>query len=112
MQGEMRAVQHSGAGLNDGSAELPVTHEHAGHEHGSAASETDEHSEAHDKCSVCSVFCSVTPLASGLPSVLAPPAHAAGLFPDLSAPHPSFLSRTGRSHPPEPCDPLRPRREA
>jgi hypothetical protein len=97
-QGELRAVQGSAAGFHDGSPVRSV-HEHPAHEHGSAASDRDVPPGPHDPCSVCSAFCSVTPLVGGLPSVFAPPTRSVGVFPDLSAPPPSFLS-DGQERPP------------
>lgn len=93
MQGQLRVTLH------DGTAEVGVTHEHRAHEHGSAAFGDEVQTAPHDQCNFCSAFCSVTPLVSGLPSFLPPPAHPAALFPDFSAPPPSFLS-DGQERPP------------
>ena len=95
MQGELRVMLQS----SDGSGEVRLTHEHSAHEHGSAASGDHGQTGTHDQCNFCSAFCSVTPLVSGLPLIFAPPAHSAALFPDFSAPPPSFLS-DGQERPP------------
>lgn len=99
LQGELVAVQPSVARLHEHSANAGMTHEHAAHEHGSAASDNAGPGGPHDRCNICSAFCSATPLVSSLPVVLVPPVHSAALFPECSAPPPSFLS-DGQERPP------------
>ena len=54
---------------------------------------------AGDECNLCCDFCSVTPLASSLPTLPTAQEHATLSFPDLGAPAPSFLS-DGQERPP------------
>ena len=78
-------------------------HEHHDHasSHSHAADHTADHAAAKvaDRCHLCSAFCSLTPLMSGVPTVAAPPGLAATAFPDFSAPSASFLS-DGQERPP------------
>jgi hypothetical protein len=86
--------------------ELRTVHDHAGDSHAQAGHHHEgeaHHDEAadpgHDKCNLCSAFCSLTPLLSEQPGVPPPPDAPAASFPDFSAPAPSFLS-DGQERPP------------
>jgi hypothetical protein len=72
---------------------------HAVHHHEEAAHHDDAADPGHDKCNLCSAFCSLTPLLSDMPGVPPPLEVPAESFPDFSAPAPSFLS-DGQERPP------------
>jgi hypothetical protein len=72
---------------------------HAGHHHLQAAHHDEAADPGHDKCNLCSAFCSLTPLLSDMPGVPPPLEVPAESFPDFSAPAPSFLS-DGQERPP------------
>lgn len=81
-------------------------HEEAGagvHQHMAGEMGKGEHhhdgAAGHTGCNLCSVRCSVPPLASAVPGVPLPHALASVSFPDLTAPVPSFLSE-GQERPP------------
>lgn len=75
----------------------------AGHEMAAHASHGEAHHHGHagatDKCSTCSAFCSLTPLASQAPRLAVPAKSPTHVFPPLSAPAPTFLS-DGQERPP------------
>ena len=61
---------------------------HAAAEHADGG---NDHAVA-DKCNMCSVYCSLTPLVSSLPAVMMPLGFTAVRFPDLATPPPTFIS--------------------
>lgn len=65
---------------------------HAHHDDGQGLAASDE-------CNMCSAYCSITPLASGVPDLPAPLDPPSIKFPDLSSPAPTFLS-DGQERPP------------
>jgi hypothetical protein len=73
-------------------------HSSAHHDHGGAHHEHDSSGHA-DKCNLCSACCSLTPMVSSSPMLLAPQDLANVSFPDLSAPAPIFFS-DGQERPP------------
>ena len=74
-------------------------HAHAGHHHEAAAHHDEAPASGHDKCNLCSAFCSITPLLSDMPGVPPPLDVPSATFPDFSAPAASFLS-DGQERPP------------
>lgn len=88
---EMPLMEHDGAGHHD-----HASHEAAGHDHGG---HHDQSKFSQDDCDLCAAFCSVTPLASATPVVVASLDPPTTTFPDLLAPAPSFLSG-GQERPP------------
>ena len=75
-------------------------HQHQ-HQHAASHEHTADHDHASsaDRCNLCSAFCSLTPLVGSVPTVAAPLDLAAVVFPDFSAPPPSFFS-DGQERPP------------
>jgi hypothetical protein len=71
-------------------------HDHAHHDHADGAH--DHGGGGHDKCNLCSAFCSVTPMVGAAPTLPAPDLANAS-FPALAAPAASFLS-SGQERPP------------
>jgi hypothetical protein len=98
-QDEVRVLDHSANphALMD-AAMAHAGHDHAAHDHGTGT-DGGESLNAHDKCNLCTAFCSVTPLASGPLIMTAPQDVAAAAFPELFAPPSSFLS-DGQDRPP------------
>lgn len=91
--GEHDPAAHHGHHEADGQA-------HAGH-HGDSVGDHDgdhdggeaRHDAGHDnKCTMCSAFCSATPLPSTVPGLPEPLSAGAAHFPDLDAPAPTFQS--------------------
>ena len=76
-----------------------ASHAHAEHHHDGAAHHDEAADPGHEKCNLCSAFCSLTPLLSEMPGVPPPLEVAAESFPGFSAPAPSFLS-DGQERPP------------
>jgi hypothetical protein len=77
-------------------------HDHAGSAHHGLASGDGHHDHAsteHDKCNLCSAFCSSVPLPSESGGVPEPLNLSTASFPDLAVPAPSFLS-DGQERPP------------
>lgn len=91
MQGTVSVAGH--AGHHD------MGHEAAGHEHGGAGHHEGHDHEVNDKCTMCSAFCSLTPMLSAVPALPEPEALPAIKFPQLSTPAPAFLS-DGQERPP------------
>jgi hypothetical protein len=92
LQVHPHAPDHSSAEMHD--------HHQMGHEHATNAHDArGDASEGSNKCSLCCDLCSVTPLASSLPSVPVPQGVATTSFPALFAPYPSFVSE-GQERPP------------
>lgn len=85
------ALHHAGAldGMADHGLAAHASHDEAHH----------GHADATDKCSTCSAFCCVTPLASHAPRLAAPARLAVHTFPPLTVPAPTFLS-DGQERPP------------
>lgn len=78
----------------------PAMHEEMGH----AMAHDDHHHEgddpgAPDNCNLCTASCGLTPLAGGVPMVVAPLDLMTVAFPDFSVPPPSFVSG-GQERPP------------
>lgn len=69
--------------------------EHAVHD---ATHDTHDHA-SHDKCTMCSAFCSATPLLSASPDLPALPPTGTATYPPLDAPVPTFQS-DGQERPP------------
>lgn len=95
-----------------GAMDHTMAHEHAGqhpghddadgggHDHAGAGGH--DHAQGHtgsDQCSLCSACCSITPLPSTVPKLVAPVDARAVKFPDVSSPAPTFLS-DGQERPP------------
>ena len=72
-------------------------HQHAAHDPGTPSS--GHHADGFGKCNLCCEFCSATPLLSTPPIIPASLNFSSISFPDLAAPHPSFLSE-GQERPP------------
>jgi len=90
-----------------GSAHERVAHDHSSHDHSaehhaaSGATPADHdgtgslefaNPPGHDKCNMCSSFCSAAPLLTEMPTVAAPVEFAHVTFDRLSASAPSFIS--------------------
>ncbi|MBL0726495.1 hypothetical protein [Piscinibacter sp. HJYY11] len=67
---------------------------HHGHDQGQGGDASQD-----NKCTMCSAFCSATPLLSALPGLPAPLPTGGTHFPTLDAPAPTFLS-DGQERPP------------
>jgi hypothetical protein len=74
-------------------------HEHAPHHHAGSAHHAHGDAASDDQCNLCVAFCSVTPLASELPTILAPQEASSLRFPGYAAAPPSFVSG-GQERPP------------
>lgn len=112
VRGAMAAAMLCAPGATGAQSALRVTApdhgEHHGHHHEGGAEwhgQHHGHDEGHDgashdnKCTMCSAFCSATPLLSALPTLPGPVTAAASHFPALDAPAPTFLS-DGQERPP------------
>lgn len=97
-----------------GSAHEQVTHDHGSHDHSAdhhaadnaAAADPDgragpdsANQPGHDKCNMCSAFCSAAPLLTEMPTVAAPAEFERVTFDKPSASAPSFIS-SGPERPP------------
>ena len=79
-----------------------TAHDHAAsHDHAGVSHHDDgEHGQAaSDKCNMCSAYCSLTPLAGTVPTLVEPLGLAAVERSDHTAPAPSFVSG-GQERPP------------
>ncbi|WOB05973.1 DUF2946 family protein [Piscinibacter gummiphilus] len=106
VRGGMAAAMLCGPMGTSGHAEQRVdAPEHHGHHHAGAEAAHAHHGEAagageahhdgagHDnKCTMCSAFCSATPLPSAVPQLPEPATVGATQFADLDAPAPTFQS--------------------
>lgn len=73
---------------------------HAAHEHADSTSHHDHDGSGHaDKCNLCAACCSGTALATVSAMQFHATGQAAGDFPELSSPAPSFVSG-GQERPP------------
>ncbi|MGM9488036.1 hypothetical protein [Ideonella sp. YS5] len=107
VRGAMAAAMLCPPSVIGGQGEMHATHDHqaadmqghSAHHHDAAASHDELPSSDHDKCNLCSAFCSITPLPSDMPGVPPPLDAPAASFPDFSAPAASFLS-DGQERPP------------
>jgi hypothetical protein len=96
--GEVRLMDHPAPGQHHPAAEVHgAGHDHAAHDHASGGQ--DDGTSSQDSCRLCTAFCSVTPMVSSLPTVVAPLDLSTAAFPHLSAPAPSFVS-DGQERPP------------
>jgi len=90
-------MDHHTMGVADHAGHEHTRHQHP--EHDSDAPGMGGHHDGFGKCDLCGDFCSMTPMLSALPSIPTPLTLSSVLFPDLSAPAPSFLS-DGQERPP------------
>ena len=110
-RGAVAAAMLCPVGTSGSSSELhshegPADHEGMDHAmaHWHANSHEATHSgghdhSAHDKCTLCAAYCSLTPMVSAVWSLPQPLDLPAIKFPDFSSPAPSFLSG-GQERPP------------
>lgn len=106
MQSELRMHEHpaSHEAMDHGMAHDHAQHQHdaGNHQHGHAGAGHHGDIQGHstsDKCNMCSAYCSLTPMVSGVPTLPEPVGSAAIKFPNLSSPAPTFLS-DGQERPP------------
>ena len=107
MGSELR-IDASGHPATDHTTAHAHADQHHGHDDADAGSHDHagdgghDHAQGHtgsDQCSLCSACCSITPLASTLPKLVAPLDARAVKFPDVSSPAPTFVS-DGQERPP------------
>lgn len=107
IRGAVAAAMLCPAAGADVSVEAPEPHHHAMADEGADEAPADAGPHHHhaaqdgapDKCNLCSACCSLSLLASSVPSVLPPLLVGTAGFPTLSVPAPTFLS-DGQERPP------------